>query len=289
MGALDLGLVLQVSNRSDGRPRGATGAASRRHPRGARTDHRRRRHPRRRALDTGRSATEHVLPRGDFPSTSSRTLGICVAHPDDETCSTFGSVAIHADDPQFGLVVVHATDGDAGETAPGVAVGPGGLGALRRDEDERAWRAVGRTPDRHDWLGIPDGHVSGVPLDELTASVVQLLDQERPEVVLTFGPDGITGHPDHIAMGAATDAAFHRVRRDGGAGLSRLLHGAIPRWFDRHQTWRSANGSTPWDPTLLYQLRSVPDHLIGVDVRTSAVGAPSSSGGYESTAAKRTA
>lgn len=202
-----------------------------------------------------------------------RTLGICVAHPDDETYSTFGSVAIHADDPDFRLVVIHATDGDAGEIGPGVDVGHHGLGALRRDEDARAWQAVGRTPDRHTWLGIADGHVADLPLEELTARVAHFLDQERPDVVVTFGPDGITGHPDHVAMGAATDAAFHRVRLDGGPGLSRLLHAAIPQWwFDRHQAWRSANGFVPWDPTRLYHLRPVPSHLIGIDVRTTAVG-----------------
>jgi LmbE family N-acetylglucosaminyl deacetylase len=170
-------------------------------------------------------------------------------------------------------VVLHATDGDAGEVAPGVDVGAAGLGAWRRVEDERAWHAVGRMPDRHDWLGLPDGHVAEVPLDDLAGSVARFLDQERPDVVLTFGPDGLTGHPDHIAIGAATDAAFHAVRRDGGTGLRRLLHCAIAQWwFDRHQAWRATNGFAPWEPTRLYHLRGTPDELIGVDVRTSAVG-----------------
>ena len=204
---------------------------------------------------------------------SPRTLGICLAHPDDETYSTFGSVAKHAADPEFRLTVLHATDGAAGDVAPGVDVGEAGLGALRRDEDHRAWRAVGRIPHRHDWLGLPDGHVEKVPRDELTALVADFLDEERPDVVITFGPDGLTGHPDHIAIGAATDVAFHAVRRDGGAGLRRLLHCAIPRWwFDRHQAWRSSNGFAPWEPDRLYDLRPTPDELIGVDVRTSAFG-----------------
>ncbi|WP_225752828.1 PIG-L deacetylase family protein [Actinotalea sp. Marseille-Q4924] len=202
-----------------------------------------------------------------------RTLAVCVAHPDDETYTTYGSVGLHADDPDFRLVVLHATDGDAGEVAPGVDMGPDGLGALRRLEDERAWRAVGRVPDRHEWLGVPDGTVAAVPVDDLTAAVARFLDEERPDVVITFGPDGITGHPDHVAVGVATDAAFHQVRRDGGPGLRRLLHSAIGQyWFTRHQEWRIANGFPVWDPERLYHLRAVPDERIHVDVRTGSVG-----------------
>jgi LmbE family N-acetylglucosaminyl deacetylase len=202
----------------------------------------------------------------------SRTLAVCFAHPDDEAYGVFGSVALHREDPGFRVVALHATDGGAGEVAPGVDVGPDGLGALRRQEDERAWAAVGCLPARHDWLGLPDGAVERTPFDDLVEAVACFLDDERPDVVVTFGPDGVTGHPDHIAVGAATDSAFDRVRRDGGPGLRRLLHGAIRQsWFERHQAWRAAHGYPLWDPTRLYHLRGTPDELIGVDVRTTEV------------------
>jgi hypothetical protein len=87
------------------------------------------------------------------------------------------------------------------------------LGRIRMVEEERAWQAVGRVPDRHDWLGHPDGGVADVPFEELVDAIAAVMEQERPTVVPTFGPDGIFGHPDHIAIGAATDAAFMRVRR----------------------------------------------------------------------------
>jgi LmbE family N-acetylglucosaminyl deacetylase len=173
----------------------------------------------------------------------SRTLAVCVAHPDDESYATYGTVALHRDDPGFGLVVLHATYGEGGEVAAGVTVSPDGLGAQRRREDDAAWRAVGRAPDRHDWLGHPDRHLSRVPHERLVDQIAGFLDQERPDVVVTFGPDGITGHPDHIAIGAATDAAFHRVRSSPGPGMHRLLHCAIREsLFERHQLWRTRNG-----------------------------------------------
>jgi LmbE family N-acetylglucosaminyl deacetylase len=64
-------------------------------------------------------------------------------------------------------------------------------------------QAVGRIPDRHDWLGYPDGGVADVPFEELVDAIAAVMEQEGPTVVHTFRPDGIFGHPDHIAIGAA--------------------------------------------------------------------------------------
>lgn len=196
----------------------------------------------------------------------SRTLALVVAHPDDDAYGVAGTVALHADDPDFRFVLVHATDGEAGEIAPGVAATRETLGGFRRAEDERAWRALGRVPDRHEWLGHPDGAVP-----DLTTDITRILREERPDVVATFGPDGITGHPDHIAVGAATDAAFHRLR-GRGPGFRRLLHGALPQSvFDRWNSRRMRDGLPAWDPEQVYHLRPVPDAAIGMTVDVSAV------------------
>ncbi|MHA7285960.1 PIG-L deacetylase family protein [Arthrobacter sp. MDT3-44] len=213
-----------------------------------------------------------VVPLAGDGVMTGPSLGLCFAHPDDECFAVFGSVALHRDDPRLRVVVLHATDGAAGEVAPGVIVGPEGLGAVRREEDDRAWNAVGHRPERHDWLGHPDGGLRNVPFELLVDQVSAFLDEERPDVVVTFGPDGVTGHPDHVVIGAATDAAFHRVRQGGGPGLRRLLHGAIEQsWFDRHQAFRLAQEIPPWQPDRLYHLRAVPDREIGVHVRINSV------------------
>ena len=60
-----------------------------------------------------------------------RRLLAVVAHPDDESYATYGTVALHRHDPAFRLVVLHATDGDAGQIASGVVLSPDGLGAVR--------------------------------------------------------------------------------------------------------------------------------------------------------------
>jgi LmbE family N-acetylglucosaminyl deacetylase len=195
-----------------------------------------------------------------------------VAHTDDDAYGLAGTVALHADDPGFRYVLVHATDGAAGDIAPGFPATRETLGAVRRAEDEAAWRVLGRPPDRHEWLGYDDGAVSDVPFEELVGRVAAVMREERPDVVATFGPDGITGHPDHVRVGAATDAAFDLVAATPGPGMHRLLHGAMPQSvWDRWNATRARVGLAVWDPQAVYHLRGVPDAEIGLTVDTSSV------------------
>jgi len=131
---------------------------------------------------------------------------------------------------------------------------------------------VGRPPDRHVWLGYRDGSLADVPADELTARVGEVLAEERPDVVAGFGPDGITGHPDHVAIGAATDAAFGHLRAAAGPGFRRLLHHVLPQSvFDRWQEQRRALDLPVFDPTRTYHGRGVPDEQVHLTVDCRSV------------------
>ena len=201
-----------------------------------------------------------------------RTFALFAAHPDDDAYGVSSIVAMHADDPEFRFVLAHATDGEAGSIAEGSGATPETLGAIRREEDRRAWIALGRVPDRHEWFGYPDGGLSDVDREELVTRIAAILDEERPDVVGTFGPDGITGHPDHIAISHATTEAFHRVARDGGPGLRRLVYGVIRQsMVDRWNRKRIENGLEPWDPGTVFHFRGVPDEDIGISIDTSSV------------------
>lgn len=196
-----------------------------------------------------------------------------VAHPDDDAYGMAGTVALHAADPDFRFILIHATDGGAGDIREGFPASRESLGGIRRREDEEGWRALGRLPDRHEWLDFPDGQLDQVPCDELVDAVSVILDEEKPTVVATFGPDGIFGHPDHIAIGAATDAAFLRWASTTGTGFRRLLHGAVPQSvFERWNRQRGIMGLSVFNPSAIYHMRGVPDHEIGliVDCRTVA-------------------
>ncbi|WP_253905863.1 PIG-L family deacetylase [Arthrobacter sp. H5] len=205
-------------------------------------------------------------------ASSGSSLMLVVAHPDDDAYGLAGTVALHAGETGFRFILVHATDGAAGGIPPGFPATRETLGAIRREECRSAWRALGREPDRHEWLDYDDGRVADVPFEELVARLTAVMEEECPDVVATFGPDGITGHPDHIAVGRAADEAFHRLRTAGTKGFHRLVHGALKEsTFERWNKARRAQGLAPWDPTQVYQLRGVPDELIGVEVDASPV------------------
>jgi LmbE family N-acetylglucosaminyl deacetylase len=195
-----------------------------------------------------------------------RILAAVVAHPDDDTFGCAGTVALHADDPDFRFVLIHVTSGEAGRIADPALATRETLGAVREAEDRASWVALGRTPDRHEFFRYPDHRVEEQPIAELVERIAAVLEAERPDVVITFGPDGITGHPDHIATGNATTEAFHQVReRSSGEGFRRLLHQAIPRsMLDEWNRRLVASGKEPMDPTQLYQPRGVPDREVGV-------------------------
>jgi len=198
----------------------------------------------------------------------SPTLAAIVAHPDDDTFGCAGTVALHADDPGFRFVLVHLTSGEAGRIADPALATRETLGAVREDEDRRSWVAIGRVPDRHEFFRYPDHRVDEQPFDELVERIAAVLEDERPDVVITFGPDGITGHPDHVTAGMAATEAFHRTReRSPGPGLARLLHQAIPQsMLDEWNRRLVASGKEPMDPSQLYQPRGVPDDAVGVMV-----------------------
>ena len=101
----------------------------------------------------------------------SGTLAVVVAHPDDDTFGCSGTVALHAADPSFRFVLIHATRGEAGQIAEGSGATRETLGAVRQEEDRRSWVALGREPDRHEWLGYPDGGVADAAFDRLVDRV----------------------------------------------------------------------------------------------------------------------
>ena len=197
-----------------------------------------------------------------------RALGV-FAHPDDDTYGVGGSLALHAG-TDLELTVVMATSGGAGRIADPSLATREALGAVREAEDLAAWRALGLEPDVR-FLRHPDGGLDRVPKEQLAAEVLAVLDEARPQVVITFGPDGITGHEDHIAIGAAATEAFHAARAAAvGGAFVRLLHLAVPATgLERLNELLRERGLEPIDPTQPFMPRGVPDEAIGVTVDCS--------------------
>ena len=199
-------------------------------------------------------------------------LAFVAAHPDDDTFAISGTAALHASDAGFRFILVHVTSGGAGMIADTALATRQNLAEVREEEDRRSWVTLGREPDRHEFLRYPDGGAKWWDTDEIVKRLTGLFLEERPDVVVSFGPEGITGHPDHIATGRATDQAFHAARTAPGPGLARLLHNALPeRELKRFSDLLVDRGLPAIDPTQLFQPRGVPDETIGVVVDCGSV------------------
>jgi LmbE family N-acetylglucosaminyl deacetylase len=137
------------------------------------------------------------------------------AHPDDETYLAAGLMSAAADAGQR-VVCVSATAGERGTNDP-EAWPPQRLARLRRWEAAAAMTVLGVTD--HRIVGLPDGGLAGIGADDGMAIAADLLDEIRPDTIVTFGADGITFHPDHIAVSRWVTGAW----RDRGQ-IERLLY-----------------------------------------------------------------
>lgn len=167
------------------------------------------------------------------------------AHPDDEAFGCAGSLAA-LDEANFSVVLVTATRGEAGEISSERLATPVTIGAVRELELRAAMALVG--VDEVRFLGYRDSGMEGTPknqdarslhcapFDEVVAQITAQIRDIRPDTVITFGADGIYGHPDHIAVHHATVAAVQAAADESQpAGLgapwkvSALYFSAVPR------------------------------------------------------------
>lgn len=133
-------------------------------------------------------------------------LACVFAHPDDETFAMGGTVAkLAAGNVRIDLFC--ATDGDAGKNSGIPVSSRAELATRRRSELAAAAQILGiaslSTP------GHGDGMLRDVDPDRLVGEIVYFLRRHRPDVVLTFGPEGApTQHRDHRAISRAATAAY---------------------------------------------------------------------------------
>ena len=118
------------------------------------------------------------------------------AHPDDEAYGTAGIMATAVDAGQR-VVVVTATYGEKGFPA-GDTTSIEERKALRGKEVAECLRILGVT--EHRYLDYADGGCKDVPDETGAAGLAAAIAEVQPDTILTFGPDGGTGHPDHIAI-----------------------------------------------------------------------------------------
>ena len=148
-----------------------------------------------------------------------RLLGV-MAHPDDESLGFGGALAKYAAEGVETFLVT-ATRGEAGRFgAAGKGHDPAEVGRVREAELRDAAKVLGVSDVS--MLGRPDGGVDRVESAMAIREIVAHIRRIRPDVVVTFGPEGAYGHPDHVAISqfataAAMCAADARYRVDDAA------------------------------------------------------------------------
>jgi LmbE family N-acetylglucosaminyl deacetylase len=158
------------------------------------------------------------------PENSGRSILGVFAHPDDETAGVGGTIARYTAEGAT-VRIVTATRGEQGSLGPdGRVILREDLPIVRETELRSALIVLGAPPPV--LLGYRDGEVADADFDGLVAKVEAQMDEDKPDVVIAFGPTGITGHSDHITVHRATVEAFHRYTRKVGEG-ARLLYFAI--------------------------------------------------------------
>ena len=169
------------------------------------------------------------------------------AHPDDETFRCGGTLAILA---QRGarVQVLTATRGQAGSCGEPRLCSRDELPAARECELRCACAALGIEPPR--LLDYQDGHLGEADPEIIVNQILGIVREVRPQVMLTYGPEGVSGHLDHIAIGQFAAEAFRRA-----GGVAALYTLAVP------QSLAGMLGMT--------QVRAVPDTMITLSVDVS--------------------
>ena len=144
------------------------------------------------------------------------------AHPDDETSSSGGITAKYT---RQGVPVdlVCATRGEKGtrlDVPDNMSTGEA------REAELRAVAALLGIRNIY-FLDYTDAEMTAANPAEITNKVLKIMRRVQPEVVITFGPDGVSGHGDHIAISQAATAAFKKFDEMDDE-LRRLYHVAIP-------------------------------------------------------------
>ena len=168
--------------------------------------------------DHGRMRAYFCGTRGSTPvSAEARDIGRCrllgiFAHPDDETFCAGGTFARYAEQGAE-IMVVSATRGQAGQIRDAAVGNRRTIATVREAELRLACERLGITKVR--CLDHVDGTLADAEFPALVGEVAEVICEFRPDAVITFGPDGGYGHPDHVTISAVTTAACQRAADPG--------------------------------------------------------------------------
>lgn len=159
--------------------------------------------------------------------TPSRAILAIFAHPDDD--ATVGPLLAHYAKQGVRVHLAIVTSGQQGVTAHAKIPAGSELAAVREAEARAACKAYGI--EEPELLGEQDGTLGTMKRhDAIVARLRAIIKRTEPSVILTFGPDGITGHADHRAVGNMVSEIFQGLDAERATGPvpAKLYYVAIP-------------------------------------------------------------
>ena len=213
-------------------------------------------------------STASVLRASPEPDADGEPLRLMAvhAHPDDESSKGAATMARYAAEG-VDVLVLTLTGGERGSVLNPAMDRPdvwAELPRIRRREMVDAARELGV---RHRWLGFVDsglpegdpapplapGCLARMPVEVVARSLVRVIREERPHVVLTYDESGGYPHPDHIMCHRVTVAAYDAAGDPG----------------------RHPGTGEPWTPSKLYYLRTMSiQRLLALDEAMREAGFP---------------
>jgi LmbE family N-acetylglucosaminyl deacetylase len=160
-----------------------------------------------------------------------RLLG-AFAHPDDDVYSLGATLVAHRGDLRS--TFVFATSGENGPITDPAVVSRDELAPVREREQRASMEALGVADAvTARFLRLPDYYLPDEPFGDLVERLGDAIRDTRPDIIVTFGPDGMTGHQDHIRVGEAALAAFDGASDDTPTHLfqTALARSAVDRLY----------------------------------------------------------
>ncbi|MBD0384450.1 PIG-L deacetylase family protein [Paenibacillus sedimenti] len=152
------------------------------------------------------------------------------AHPDDESFACAGTMAKYRD-VGHDIYLICATSGCGGKSGEYQVNCKQELASLREQELLQACSVLG-VSDLY-LLRYPDGSLANQDIDEMAEKIEIYILQLMPHVIVTFPPNGVTGHRDHIAISRATEqAVLESEKKLEQSQFCSFFFASIPHYYD---------------------------------------------------------
>jgi LmbE family N-acetylglucosaminyl deacetylase len=141
-------------------------------------------------------------------------------HPDDESIYAAGTLILMKQNPAVRVHILCLTTGDLSPSEKRLKISKEEMGRVRVEEMKKAATVIGA--DSLTQFDYHDQGLSSADQQELARRVGQVIKSTGAEVIISYGPDGITHHPDHVAASRVVTSEFKK------SAAQRLYYISLP-------------------------------------------------------------